>query len=41
MLITRQQEHTAIIQQNGGSFQALIDALIAQAEDIGKSPSAN
>ena len=41
MLITRQQEHTAIIQQNGGSFQALIDALIAQAEDIDKSPSAN
>jgi len=41
MLITRQQEHTAIIQQNGGSFQALIDALVQQAEDITKTSEKN
>ena len=34
MLITQQQENTAIIRQNGGSFQALIDALNQQADDI-------
>ena len=34
MLITQQQENTAIIRQNGGSFQALIDALNQQANDI-------
>ena len=34
MLITQQQEHTAIINQNGGSFEALIDALTEQANDI-------
>ena len=34
MLITQQQENTAIIRQNGGSFQALIDALNKQADDI-------
>ena len=41
MLITQQQENTAIIRQNGGSFQALIDALNQQADDIaaGKTPA--
>ena len=34
MLITQQQENTAIIRQNGGSFQALIYALNQQADDI-------
>ena len=34
MLITQQQENTAIIRQNGGSFQALINALNQQADDI-------
>ena len=34
MLITQQQENTAIIRQNGGTFQALIDALKKQAESI-------
>ena len=34
MLITQQQEHTAIINQNGGSFEALIEALTEQANDI-------
>ena len=34
MLITQQQENTAIIRQNGGSFKALIDALNQQADDI-------
>lgn len=34
MLITQQQENTAIIRQNGGSFQALIDALNQQADNI-------
>ena len=34
MLITQQQENTAIIRQNGGSLQALIDALNQQADDI-------
>ena len=43
MLITQQQENTAIIQQNGGSFQALIDALNKQADDIaaGKQPTSD
>lgn len=43
MLITQQQENTAIIRQNGGSFQALIDALNQQADDIavGKTPAGN
>lgn len=34
MLITQQQENTAIIRQNGGKFSALIDALEKMAEDI-------
>jgi phospholipid transport system substrate-binding protein len=34
MLITQQQENTAIIRQNGGRFQALIDALTERAENI-------
>ena len=34
MLITQQQENTAIIRQNGGKFSALIDALEQMAEDI-------
>lgn len=34
MLITQQQQHTAIIRQNGGKFSALIDALEKMAEDI-------
>jgi phospholipid transport system substrate-binding protein len=34
MLITQQQEHTAIIQQNGGKFSALIDALQSIADEI-------
>ncbi|MCE2516862.1 MAG: ABC transporter substrate-binding protein [Alphaproteobacteria bacterium] len=34
MLITQQQENTAIIRQNGGKFQALIDALKEQAQSI-------
>lgn len=38
MLITQQQENTAIIRQNGGSFQALIDALEQQAMDIRNNP---
>ena len=43
MLITQQQENTAIIRQNGGSFQALIDALNKQADDIaaGKQPTSD
>ena len=36
MLITQQQEHTAIISQNGGSFQALIDNLREKVEVIGR-----
>ena len=41
MLITQQQENNAIIRQNGGSFQALIDSLNKQADDIaaGKAPA--
>ena len=39
MLITQQQENTAIIRQNGGSFRALIDALNKQADDIAASQS--
>jgi len=34
MLITQQQENTAVINSNGGSFQALIDSLTAQASEI-------
>ena len=34
MLITQQQENTAIISQNGGSFRALIDSLKERAEAI-------
>ena len=34
MLITQQQENTAIINSNGGSFQALIDSLKDQAEKL-------
>lgn len=34
LLITQQQENTAIIRKNGGSFQALIDSLNQQADDI-------
>ena len=34
MLITQQQEHTAIINKNGGSFRALIDSLDERAEAI-------
>ena len=34
MLITQQQEHTAIINQNGGSFQALIDSIGDRVEAI-------
>lgn len=34
MLITQQQENTAIIRQNGGKFSALIEALESMAEDI-------
>ena len=34
MLITQQQENTAIIRQNGGKFSALIDALEQMAKDI-------
>ena len=37
MLITQQQEHTAIINQNGGSFRALIDSLDERAEAIRSS----
>lgn len=37
MLITQQQENTAIIRQNGGDFQALIDALTEQARQIKES----
>jgi len=34
MLITQQQENTAIIRKNGGKFSALIDLLNKTAEDI-------
>lgn len=34
MLITQQQENSAIINSNGGSFQALIDSLNAQSKEI-------
>ena len=34
MLITQQQEYTAIIRQNGGKFSALIEALEQMAIDI-------
>jgi len=34
MLITQQQENTAVINSNGGAFQALIDSLNAQAMEI-------
>ena len=34
MLITQQQENTAIINSNGGSFHALIDSLTEQAREI-------
>jgi phospholipid transport system substrate-binding protein len=34
MLVTQQQEHTSIINSNGGSFQALIDALREQAASL-------
>ena len=34
MLITQQQENTAVINSNGGSFQALIDTLRDQAEAL-------
>ena len=34
MLITQQQENTAVINSNGGSFQALIDTLRDQAETL-------
>ncbi|XDZ66262.1 phospholipid-binding protein MlaC [Alphaproteobacteria bacterium LSUCC0684] len=34
MLITQQQENTAIINSNGGAFQALIDSLNTQAMEI-------
>ena len=34
MLITQQQENTAIIRKNGGKFQALIDVLEKTAQDL-------
>lgn len=34
MLITQQQENTAIINSNGGQFSALIDGLSEQAENL-------
>ena len=34
MLITQQQENTAVINSNGGSFQALIDSLREQVEAL-------
>ena len=34
MLITQRQEHVAVINRNGGSFQALIDQLNQQAANI-------
>jgi len=40
MLITQQQENTAIINSNGGSFQALIDTFILRADQLRKSGSA-
>ena len=36
MLITQQQEHTAVISQNGGSFRALIDDIGEKVEAIKK-----
>lgn len=41
MLITQQQENTAIINSNGGSFQALITALKDQAENIRQEAANN
>ena len=40
MLITQQQENTAIISQNGGSFRALIDSLKERAEAARKDAQA-
>ena len=34
MLLTQQQEHTAIVNQYGGSFKALIDQLAIQAQNL-------
>ena len=36
MLITQQQENSAIISQNGGSFRALIESLEERAKAVGK-----
>lgn len=41
MVITQQQEHTAIIRQNGGAFSALISALEKMAQDIKKGEQAS
>ena len=41
MLITQRQEHVAVINQNGGSFQALIDQLNQQAANIQANEKAN
>ena len=41
MLITQRQEHVAVINRNGGSFQALIDQLNQQAANIQAKETAN
>ena len=41
MLITQRQEHVAVINRNGGSFQALIDQLNQQAANIQAKENAN